>query len=89
MDRQQPRTRYKYTVPTELESIQRALGEDSWTYYLILVEQKVLGEITEDGFFTQSKKLFDVFDDRLRNKIEREVTNEMVMPAIRQQREEA
>jgi hypothetical protein len=89
MDRQQPRTRYKYTVPTELESIQRALGEDSWTYYLVLVEQKVLGEITEDWLFTQSKKLFEVFDDRVRNKIEREVTNKMVMPAIRQQREEA
>jgi hypothetical protein len=89
MERQQPRTRYKYAVPTELESIQRALGEDSWTYYLILVEKKVLGEITEDRFFTQSRELFDVFDDHLRNKIEREVTNKMVMPAIRQQREEA
>jgi hypothetical protein len=83
--RQRPRTQYEYVVPDKLEGIQRALGDDNWTGYVVLVEQKVLEEITQEQFLAQSNEIFQAFDDRTRAKIERQVTNKMVVPAIMRQ----
>jgi hypothetical protein len=82
-----PRPRYVYIVPKKLEGIKKALGEDDLNEYLILTERKLLGEITEEKFEAQSKRIFLVLDERTGGKIEELVVN-MVAPVIKQHAEE-
>jgi hypothetical protein len=82
-----PRPRYVYIVSKKLEGIKKALGEDDWNEYLILTERKLLGEITEDEFKAQSKRIFLVLDKQTGGRIEEIVVN-MVAPVVRQHAEE-
>jgi hypothetical protein len=78
--RSRPQPRYAYLVPEGLKGVQQALGEDNWTDYLILVEKKMLEEITKVDFVVQSKAIFMVFDDKTRMRIERQITSNVVLP---------
>lgn len=90
VDMQTPRpcSRYEHAVPKGLKSIQRAFGEDNWTEYLNLVEQKIQGYITEEMFSARSKAIFMVFnDEKKRARIEKRIEAEVVIPVIEQERE--
>jgi hypothetical protein len=84
---QRPHPRYEYLVPSKLEGIKQALGEEDWIEYLIGTEKKLLGEITEDEFDARSKHLFLVFDEQTRRRIEKLVGG-MIAPVIKQHAEE-
>lgn len=84
--RSRPRPRFEYSVPEELQGIHRALGEDNWSDYIILLEKKAMKQITETQFVAKSKGIFMVFNDRTRERIERQVVRTMVLPAIEQHR---
>jgi hypothetical protein len=86
--RQRPRPRYQYTVPKGLKGVQLALGEDNWNDYVILVETRLLREISEMEFINDSKAIFLVFDVDTGAKIEELIANVMVMPVIREHAEE-
>jgi hypothetical protein len=68
---QRPRPRYEYSVPTKLEGIKQALGEEGWNDYLILTERKLLGEVTEDEFEARSKQIFMVLEEQIGQRIEK------------------
>jgi hypothetical protein len=82
-----PQTQFEYGVPGELESIHKALGEDNWTDFIILVEKKYLKQITDAEFAAKSKRIFMTFDDKVRVIIESKIAKLMVLPAIQQQKE--
>ncbi|KAH4035481.1 hypothetical protein HBH64_096780 [Parastagonospora nodorum] len=83
--RAQPR--YDYLVPDELRGVQRALGDDNWTDYLILMEKRLMGEVTEVDFVVQSKAIFMVFDVKTRTRLEKQIANTVVLPVIEQHKE--
>jgi hypothetical protein len=53
-----PRPRYDYPVPKGLMDVCKALGKDSWNHYVMLVEKKVMGRLTEETFAREKKHLF-------------------------------
>jgi hypothetical protein len=79
-----PHPRLDYPISVELESVHRALGEDNWKAYLILIEQKCLGEIAEAECITRSKAIFTMFDESAQRRTERQLTKTVVMPVLEQ-----
>lgn len=77
-----PQTRYKYDVPPELECVKRALGQDDWTEYLVLVEKHVLREVTEQTYNTISHRMYHVINTTLRKRIETMVVERMIGPVV-------
>lgn len=77
-----PQPRYKYDVPPELECVRRALGQDDWTEYLVLVEKHALREVTEKTYNTMSRRMYYVINTTLRKKIETMVIKRMIGPVI-------
>jgi hypothetical protein len=78
------RSRYDYVVPDELRGVHRALGDDNWTDYMMLMEKKLMGEVTEVDFIVQSKAIFMVFDMKTRTRLEKQIANTVVLPVIEQ-----
>jgi hypothetical protein len=78
-----PRLRYNYTVPKKLETIKQALGEEDWDEYVIATEEKFMGKITEGEFDARSKRLFMVFDEQTRWRIEK-LVDYMVAPVVKE-----
>lgn len=83
--RAQPR--YDYLVPDELRGVHRALGDDNWTDYIMLMEKKLMGEVTGVDFVVQSKAIFMVFDIRTRARLEKQIAKTVVLPVIEQHKE--
>jgi hypothetical protein len=80
---QNPRPRYDYTIPKKLETIKQALGEEDWDEYVIATEENFLGKITGDEFDARSKRLFMVFDEQTRWRIEK-LVDYMVAPVVKE-----
>jgi len=80
-------SRYDYLVPDELRGVHRALGDDNWTDYMMLMEKKLMGEVTEVDFIVQSKAIFMVFDMKTRTRLEKQIANTVVLPVIEQHKE--
>jgi hypothetical protein len=79
-----PRPQYDYPVPKELDSVQKALGEDNWNEMLILMERNYLGTITAEELRAATKPIFLTFDETTRRSIERRITNRVVVPVLRE-----
>jgi hypothetical protein len=80
-----PHPRFEYPIPKELERVHQALGEENWNDYLILMEQKCLGEIFEAQCFARSKAIFAMFDEHSQRRVERQMSRTVVMPVLEQQ----
>jgi hypothetical protein len=87
--RSRPHPQFEYEVPNELESIHKALGEENWTNYIILMEQRCLKHITKAEFIAKSKCIFMVLNNKIRNRIESKIAKTMVQPAIQQQKKDS
>ena len=83
-----PRPQYDYPVPEEMEGIYHALGEDNWNEYLVLIEKERMGVIMEEQVAMESKHLFSVFDESTRRRMERQMTDKVVLPVMQQVKEE-
>jgi hypothetical protein len=83
--RAQPR--YDYSVPDELRGVYRALGDDNWMDYMILMEKRLMGEVTEVDFVVQSKAIFMVFDVKTRTRLEKRIANTVALPVIARHKE--
>jgi hypothetical protein len=68
--RSQHEAQMEYEVPKELQSTRVALGEESWTCYIKLMESFVNGKIDEAELDKGERAIFQV-DERLRAKIRR------------------
>jgi hypothetical protein len=80
--RGRPRPQYDYTIPKELESVQRALGEDNWNNYLVLHEEKWVGNITEAQYTAKTRAIFTVFDETARENMEKKMADRVVRPVL-------
>jgi hypothetical protein len=80
-----PHPRFKYPIPKELKRVHQALGEKNWNDYLILTEQKCLGEIFEAQCVARSKAIFAMFDEHSQRRVERQMSRTVVMPVLEQQ----
>lgn len=80
-----PQSRYKYEVPSELNGVKRALGEDDWTEHLVLMEKLVLEEVTEKEYNATSRRIFQIMDGKLHGKIQ-SMVKRMVTPVIERNR---
>jgi hypothetical protein len=81
-----PRPRFEYLIPKELKSVHQALGEDNWNDYMILMEQKLLGEIDEAQFTAKTAPMFTMFGGTGREKMERQIVRTVVRPVLEQHR---
>jgi hypothetical protein len=68
---ERPGPRYNYPPTKDIEAMQRVLGPDDWSKYLMLVELKDMGMITEAKYASKSKQIFLVFDDATRRNIDK------------------
>ena len=73
-----PRPQFEYEMTPELDNIRHALGQEDWTVYLILTEQRELDEISEKEFEVQERRMFSVSDTRIRKKMRKMVVKQIV-----------
>lgn len=78
------RPRYTYPVPLELEGVQKALGPDNWNEYLVHMENLWTGEISGEDFAARTKRLFLVFDDSIRKRMNNLMAMKTVVPVLEQ-----
>ncbi|KAJ8118696.1 hypothetical protein OPT61_g387 [Boeremia exigua] len=71
--------RFEYDMTPKLESVKRALGRDNWTEYLLLTESLVLGEMADREFQIEVKKIFQVPDATMYNRIQEIVLRRMAI----------
>jgi hypothetical protein len=79
-----PRPQYDYPVPKEMESVQKALGEDNWNEMLILMERNYLGTITAEEMGARTKPIFLTFDETTRRSIVRRIASRVMVPVLRE-----
>lgn len=53
-----PQSKFKYGLTSELNGIKRALGENDWTEYVILVEKHESGKMDGGEFDKQERRTF-------------------------------
>ncbi|KAH6882566.1 hypothetical protein BKA58DRAFT_434324 [Alternaria rosae] len=82
-----PRPKYSYVVPLELLGTQKALGPDNWDEYVYLMEQLWTEEITFDEFGKRTKRIFQVFDESIRKRLNNTVAMKMIVPRLEEVRE--
>ena len=73
-ERERPRPHYNYPPTKDIEGMQRLLGPDDWSEYLMLVELKEMGMITEAEYAMKSRRLFSVMDEATRRGIEKRMS---------------
>ncbi|KAF1846349.1 uncharacterized protein K460DRAFT_123514 [Cucurbitaria berberidis CBS 394.84] len=83
-----PQPRYEYPIPKELEGVRQALGLENWTEYLFHMESLWTGESTADEFAANTKRLFLIFNDSIRKRMNNMVAMKVVVPVLEQRREE-
>lgn len=74
--------RHAYTIPNDLEGVERALGKDNWNEYMVSMEKMCLGEITREEHARQSNRIFTVFDDITKRRMEKKVMEKIVKPVL-------
>ncbi|UPX12022.1 uncharacterized protein EKO05_0002599 [Ascochyta rabiei] len=77
-----PQPRYDYEIPPELEGVQRALGPDDWTEYIMLSEKYVMGEVTEKELIAGSQRLFCAVNAKLHGRVQNMVVDLMIVPVV-------
>jgi hypothetical protein len=82
-----PRPRFDYVIPRELQSVYQALGKKNWNDYMILMEQKLLGDIDEANFTAKTAPIFTMFGGPGRKRMERQIAKTVVMPVLDQHRQ--
>ncbi|KAI4650664.1 hypothetical protein J4E93_003021 [Alternaria ventricosa] len=82
-----PKPRHSYVVPMELIGTQKALGPDNWNEYVYLMEQLWTEEITFDEFGVRTKRIFQMFDESIRKRLNNTVAMKMIVPRLEELRE--
>jgi hypothetical protein len=62
-------------------------GPDNWNEYVYLMEQLWTEEITAHEFDKRVKPIFQMFDERMRKKLNGMVVTKMILPRLEELRE--
>jgi hypothetical protein len=82
--RSRPRPRFDYPIPQELEGVYRALGEDNWNEYLMLVEKNLLGEVTDEQCSAMASQVFFIEHQATQRKLHKQIVMTVVTPVVKQ-----
>ncbi|KAI4952042.1 hypothetical protein J4E91_003504 [Alternaria rosae] len=66
---------------------QPPIGPDNWDEYVYLMEQLWTEEITFDEFGKRTKRIFQVFDESIRKRLNNTVAMKMIVPRLEEVRE--